>query len=235
MRRTGPPRERAERVAALRRALLERVLVLDGAMGTAIQEHHLAASDFGGGVYEGCNEQLVRTRPDLIRGIYTSYLQAGADILKTNTFGATPLVYHCVQAGLDLAIVNAEKLERYPSIPEKDRRLPEDVLFVRGEGATADERMRSATTAFTAHFRERNPRAPVAEKLGLDERLARYASRRWCCTTPLRRISPSPRSSPPAQAEGGYPRRIRRRTRAPASSASASQAMLEPTLVQPLG
>src|SRR5467141_2304287 len=82
----------AERVAGLGKALLERVLVLDGAMGTAIQEHHLAASDFGGGVYEGCNEQLVRTRPDLIRGIYASYLQAGADILKTNTFGATPLV-----------------------------------------------------------------------------------------------------------------------------------------------
>ncbi|HEY4884566.1 MAG TPA: methionine synthase [Myxococcales bacterium] len=83
-------------------------------------------------------------------------------------------LYHCVQAGLDLAIVNAEKLERYPSIPEKDRGLAEDVLFVRGDGATADERMRSATAAFTAHFRERNPRAPAAEKLGLDERLARY-------------------------------------------------------------
>ena len=82
----------AERVAALRRALVERVLVLDGAMGTAIQEHHLAASDFGGTIYEGCNEQLVRTRPDLIREIYRGYLQAGADILKTNTFGATPLV-----------------------------------------------------------------------------------------------------------------------------------------------
>src|SRR5882762_2790257 len=83
-------------------------------------------------------------------------------------------LYHCVQAGLDLAIVNAEKLERYPSIPEKERGLAEDVLFVRGEGPTADERMRSATAAFTAHFRERNPRAPAAEKLGLDERLARY-------------------------------------------------------------
>jgi len=73
--------------------------------------------------------------------------------------------------------VNAEKLERYPSIPEKDRGLAEDVLFVRGDGANppTTERMRSATAAFTAHFRERKPaRSAAAEKLGLDERLARY-------------------------------------------------------------
>src|SRR5438477_3300953 len=53
-------------------------------------------------------------------------------------------LYHCVKAGLDLAIVNAEKLERYPSIPEEERRLAEDLIFWRGDDPVA---------AFAAHFR----------------------------------------------------------------------------------
>jgi 5-methyltetrahydrofolate--homocysteine methyltransferase len=83
-------------------------------------------------------------------------------------------LYHCVQAGLDLALVNSEKIERYPSIPEAERKLAEDVLFVRGEGATPDEKMRSATTAFTDHFRERKPRAEIKTKVSIDERLSSY-------------------------------------------------------------
>src|SRR3954469_4823007 len=81
-----------ERLRQLRSSMQERVLVLDGAMGTAIQARQLDAGDFGGADLEGCNEHLVRTRPDVIRDIYRAYLEAGADILKTNTFGATPLV-----------------------------------------------------------------------------------------------------------------------------------------------
>ncbi|HWP35795.1 MAG TPA: methionine synthase [Thermodesulfobacteriota bacterium] len=83
---------RAERVARLLRALEERVLVLDGAMGTAIQARGLGAADFGGPQYEGCNEHLVLTRPDVVAAIHESYLQAGCDILETDTFGGTPLV-----------------------------------------------------------------------------------------------------------------------------------------------
>ncbi len=83
---------RLERIGALRRALAERVLVLDGAMGTAIQAHNLSAADFGGAEYEGCNEYLVLTRPDAIRAIQEEYLKVGCDILETATFGATPLV-----------------------------------------------------------------------------------------------------------------------------------------------
>src|SRR3954468_10392943 len=90
---------RKDRIARLRAALEERVLVLDGAMGTAIQDRNLAATDFGGPAHEGCNEHLVRTRPDVIRDIYRGYLEAGADILKTNTFGSTPLVL--AEFGLD--------------------------------------------------------------------------------------------------------------------------------------
>ncbi len=72
--------------------LNERILVLDGAMGTMIQQRNLTAADFGGAQFEGCNENLVLTRPDVIRDIHRAYFAAGADIIETDTFGATPLV-----------------------------------------------------------------------------------------------------------------------------------------------
>ena len=61
-------------------------------MGTAIQALDLGPDDFGGPELEGCNENLVLTRPDAITRIHQSYLDAGADILETNTFGATSVV-----------------------------------------------------------------------------------------------------------------------------------------------
>jgi 5-methyltetrahydrofolate--homocysteine methyltransferase len=72
--------------------LNERILVIDGAMGTQIQAKQLSARDFGGPDYEGCNEHLNLTRPDAIESIHDTYLKAGADIIETNTFGGTPLV-----------------------------------------------------------------------------------------------------------------------------------------------
>ncbi len=69
-----------------------RILVLDGAMGTMLQQRDLTAKDFGGVDLEGCNENLVLTRPDVILDIHRKYFEAGADIVETNTFGATPLV-----------------------------------------------------------------------------------------------------------------------------------------------
>jgi 5-methyltetrahydrofolate--homocysteine methyltransferase len=83
---------RRERVRLLQRLLDERVLVLDGAMGTAIQDLQLPAEDFGGAELDGCNENLNLTRPETVRGIHRGYLDAGADVLETNTFGGTPLV-----------------------------------------------------------------------------------------------------------------------------------------------
>jgi 5-methyltetrahydrofolate--homocysteine methyltransferase len=84
--------DRQGRIKLLEELLSERILVLDGAMGTTIQARHLSAEDFGGPQYEGCNEHLVLTRPDLILDIHRSYLEAGADIIETNTFGATSIV-----------------------------------------------------------------------------------------------------------------------------------------------
>ncbi|MAJ28855.1 methionine synthase [bacterium TMED181] len=72
--------------------LKERILVIDGATGTALQELDLTAEDFGGEDLYGCNENLILTRPEVIRSVHRRYLEAGADCIETNTFGATPLV-----------------------------------------------------------------------------------------------------------------------------------------------
>ncbi len=81
-----------DKTLALLELLQQRILVLDGAMGTMLQQRHLTATDFGGASLEGCNENLVRTRPDVVLDIHHAYLQAGADIFETNSFGGTPLV-----------------------------------------------------------------------------------------------------------------------------------------------
>jgi 5-methyltetrahydrofolate--homocysteine methyltransferase len=81
-----------ERTTQLLDALEQRILVLDGAMGTMIQQRNLSADDFGGPALEGCNENLVLTRPDVIKDIHRQYFLAGANIVETDTFGATQLV-----------------------------------------------------------------------------------------------------------------------------------------------
>src|ERR1700761_6539205 len=67
-------------------ALRERVLLVDGAMGTQLMARHLSDADFGGAQYHGCNEALVLTRPDVIEAIHDDYLAAGADVLETDSF-----------------------------------------------------------------------------------------------------------------------------------------------------
>jgi 5-methyltetrahydrofolate--homocysteine methyltransferase len=81
-----------EQGAALRELMRQRILILDGAMGTMLQQVDLTAADFGGPALEGCNENLVLTRPDVVTDIHRKYFEAGADIVETNTFGSTPLV-----------------------------------------------------------------------------------------------------------------------------------------------
>ena len=82
----------SSRIDELKSALAQRLLVIDGAMGTAIQNKDLEPDDFGGLEYEGCNEYLTVTQPDVIEEIHQSYLDAGADIIETNTFGSTQVV-----------------------------------------------------------------------------------------------------------------------------------------------
>jgi 5-methyltetrahydrofolate--homocysteine methyltransferase len=81
-----------ESANALRELLSQRILVLDGAMGTMLQQRHLTAGDFGGAALEGCNENLVRTRPDVVLDIHRKYFEAGSDIVETNSFGGASIV-----------------------------------------------------------------------------------------------------------------------------------------------
>jgi 5-methyltetrahydrofolate--homocysteine methyltransferase len=91
----------------LEQQLEKKILIIDGAMGTMIQSAKLSADDFGGEAYEGCNEYLTLTAPHVIERIHEAYLQAGADIIETNTFGATSVVldeYHLGHLALELNI-----------------------------------------------------------------------------------------------------------------------------------
>src|SRR5688572_4174813 len=72
------------------RELEKRVLIYDGAMGTNIQRHNLTPEDFGGKALEGCNDNLVLTRPDVIQSIHESFLAVGCDVVETCTFQSTP-------------------------------------------------------------------------------------------------------------------------------------------------
>ncbi len=75
-----------ERQRALADILEQRVLVLDGAMGTMLQQLNPTAADFGGAAFENCNENLLRTRPDWVLGIHRKYFAAGSDVVETNSF-----------------------------------------------------------------------------------------------------------------------------------------------------
>jgi 5-methyltetrahydrofolate--homocysteine methyltransferase len=66
--------------------LRERVIVFDGAMGTSIQQYGLSAADFGGEALAGCNDYLVISRPQVIEEIHASFLEAGCDVVETDTF-----------------------------------------------------------------------------------------------------------------------------------------------------
>ena len=89
---------RPSRLKALHDALAARILVLDGAMGTMVQRYRLAEAEYRGERFKGHpkdlrgnNDLLQLTRPDVIRTIHEQYLAAGADIIETNTFGATSI------------------------------------------------------------------------------------------------------------------------------------------------
>ena len=98
-----------QRVHALEQALRERILVIDGAMGTMIQGHQLEEADYRGERFvdghdsmhvhgdacghdlKGNNDLLLLSRPDVIAGVHNEYLEAGADLIETNTFNATAI------------------------------------------------------------------------------------------------------------------------------------------------
>lgn len=101
----------------LRDNIKERILILDGAMGTMIQGYKLTETDFRGNLellqmlnYQGNNDMLNLTRPDIIEDIHRRYLKAGADIISTNTFSAQRISqadYHMEDFSYDIALQGA--------------------------------------------------------------------------------------------------------------------------------
>lgn len=112
------PIESYTRGQAFARALGQRILVLDGAMGTMIQQYKLTEADFRGERFKehvkdvkGNNELLSLVRPDVIRTIHQQYLEAGADVIETNTFGATFIAqgdYDLPELAYEMNLVSAQ-------------------------------------------------------------------------------------------------------------------------------
>ena len=101
-------------------AVARKVVVYDGATGTWLQTQSLTADDFGGPDLEGCNELLNVTRPDVVDALHTAYLEVGADVIETNTFGAfaVPLdEYGLAHRAYDLAakgaVIARSAVDRY--------------------------------------------------------------------------------------------------------------------------
>lgn len=120
--------------------LKERILVIDGAMGTMIQRHQLTEDDFRGERFrnhqytlKGNNDVLSITRPDIIKDIHRQYLAAGADIVETNTFSATSIAqadYHLEDAVYDLNYQSAKIAKEVAD--EFTQREPHKPRFVAG-------------------------------------------------------------------------------------------------------
>src|SRR3954469_15820770 len=126
--------------SALDRALAERILVLDGAMGTMIQRHTLTEADFRGGRFadhprdlRGNNDLLILTRPDVITEIHGQYLAAGADIIETNTFSSTTVAqadYRLEDIAYELNAEGARLAKA--ACAEWTRKTPDRPRFVAG-------------------------------------------------------------------------------------------------------
>ncbi|GFE70831.1 methionine synthase [Chroococcus sp. FPU101] len=103
------------------------VLVFDGAMGTSLQTQNLTAEDFGGAEYEGCNEYLVHTKPEAVEKVHRGFLEVGADVIETDSFGSTSIVlaeYDLADQAYYLnkrAAEIAKKVANEYSTPEKPR------------------------------------------------------------------------------------------------------------------
>ncbi|MBI1957609.1 MAG: homocysteine S-methyltransferase family protein, partial [Candidatus Rokubacteria bacterium] len=126
----------SSRAALLVAACRRRILVLDGAMGTMIQARNLGTADFGGERYEGCNEHLNLTRPDVIRSVHDGYLDAGADLISTNSFGCAPYVlaeYGLTERCHDITLA-AARLAREAALAVETRERPRFVVGAMGPG-----------------------------------------------------------------------------------------------------
>jgi 5-methyltetrahydrofolate--homocysteine methyltransferase len=157
----------------LQTLLAERILVIDGAMGTMIQAEGLSEADFRGERFRGhprdlCgdNEVLVLTRPDVVARIHDAYLEAGADIIETNTFGATRVAqadYGLEGAVEEFNLAAAELAVR--AAREWTRRTPDKPRFVAGAIGPTNKTLSISPDVNDAAYRD----------LGFDELCSAYA------------------------------------------------------------
>lgn len=103
------------------------VLVFDGGMGTSLQRQELTLEDFGSAELEGCNEYLVKSKPEAIEQVHREFLEAGADVIETDSFGSSSVVlveYDIPEQAYELSKMAAELAKRVAkeySTPEKPR------------------------------------------------------------------------------------------------------------------
>ena len=126
------------RMMSIEEAVRQRILILDGAMGTLIQRRHLAEADFRGGRFtnlpgemKGNNDMLNLTQPEVIRDIHRQYLEAGADIITTNTFSSQKISqadYHLGDYAREMAYEGA----RLARVCADEYSLPERPRYVAG-------------------------------------------------------------------------------------------------------
>jgi len=98
--------------------LKEKIIVFDGATGTHIQGQNLTPDDFGGEHLNGCNEYLVVSKPSAVENVHRDYLDAGCDVIETDTFGGTPIVlveYGLAEQAYDLNLKAARIAKRMAS------------------------------------------------------------------------------------------------------------------------
>jgi 5-methyltetrahydrofolate--homocysteine methyltransferase len=95
--------------------LKERIVVFDGAMGTNLQVQNLTLEDFGGLRFEGCNENLLVTRPDAVENVHVAFLEVGCDVIETNSFNGTPIdfaEYDIADKAYDMNVLAASLAKR---------------------------------------------------------------------------------------------------------------------------
>jgi 5-methyltetrahydrofolate--homocysteine methyltransferase len=135
-----PISTRTTRIAALHDALDQRILVLDGAMGTMVQRYQLTEEQFRGERFRdfhrdlrGNNDLLTLTHPEVIRAIHSDYLEAGADILETNTFNSTSISQADYELGHIVAELNFEAAKLAREVADGfSARTPGKPRFVAG-------------------------------------------------------------------------------------------------------
>ena len=160
----------------LEHLLAQRILVLDGAMGTMIQRHTLTEADFRGERFtshskelRGNNDMLVLTRPDIILGIHEQYLEAGADIIETNSFSGTTIA----QVGLRARAVRVRAERRSGEAREAGRRQMDDA----GQAALRRRRDRADQQDAVDFARRQRPGVPRGHLRSDEGRVRRAGAR----------------------------------------------------------